>query len=594
MPLSNITSINLSLQSQGAAFVARMINQFNNRSINPISEDGTLYIGGAYENLSTVGQENKRLDTNGAVVDSSGGQLSELIEVDEGDILIYTGEGPGTTNSQVYMVGGYSSVELANPTPLLQAFQGNRDDEQTYSYFQNWAIIIPPGVTHIYAWSRGASTSVTGRVLSLSRGVEIPVDDTVEINLDSREIVDGGSVNFSNGTIFTGSSLLGVTSFLNCNGAKTVTMMVPVLTTSPTNGIAFYDSEKTYISGVARPQGGVNGAEERTYEVPENAVYFRSSYWNFVNQVTYGQWYCRMSLPENTLGYNKFRPFQDGRINFTVRVNQSVPNYLSTADEIEDSESFLGSTGVLVLPDNYTPTGSPVKAIMFCHGLSRNVSLTQWGLNNETWLAQKEFFRENGFIVFDVNGQNSNGGSAIASNGCPQAVTAYRRAFEYISEHYNVDPEILIIGSSAGGAVGLNYTLQYPHVRAFAGLAPWTDILNCAWGQGVRQTFVDYFGFDNTTTYEADKTQGYDPGTRIVEIDGTPYWLGGLPCPVRIWMGSEETSAPLQAQVIATVDAMQNSGVNAILRIIDGAGHEVSNGGSVVADTECIYWLKRM
>jgi pimeloyl-ACP methyl ester carboxylesterase len=442
--------------------------------------------------------------------------------------------------------------------------------------------------------SLNLSLQTGGAALAVKAVKSVAKLQRIEIQLDSREIVDGGSVSFTDGTLFTGSSALGVTGFIDCAGAELVTLMVPILTTSPANGIAFYDSNKTFLSGIARPQGGANGAEERTYDVPANAAYFRASYWSFENQKLYGQWYCNFDAPNTLLGNGRYRPFQSGRLLFTVSVNQSVPEYLSTDNEIEDSQVFAGSTSIVVLPDNYTPVGTPTRAIMFCHGLSRNVSLTEWGLNNSTWLAQKEFYRQQGYAVFDCNGPNSNGGAALSSVGSPQAVTAYRRAYEYIIEHYNIDPNICIIGSSAGGAVGLNYALQYSEVRAFAGLAPWTDLLNCAWGQGQRTPFVTFFGFDNTTTYEADKTQGYDLGARIVDIDSTPYFMGGFPIPLRIWMGSEETSAPLEAQVLATVEAMQNSGLNAILRIIDGAGHEVSNGGSVVADTECIYWLNRM
>ncbi len=61
------------------------------------------------------------------------------------------------------------------------------------------------------------------------------------------------------------------------------------------------------------------------------------------------------------------------------------------------------------------------------------------------------------------------------------------------------------------------------------------------WGQGVRQPFVEYLGFENTTTYEVEKTQKVDPALRIkYKEDGTAY-IDGFNVPVRAFVGENDT-----------------------------------------------------
>ena len=316
------------------------------------------------------------------------------------------------------------------------------------------------------------------------------------ITLDQRDIVDGQVVVVDSvGILYnttTAATSTGCTSYIDCEGCTEIRMKVPVLTPTPTWGVLFYDADKNPIaqSGVFRPQKTVAGVDTFIFTksgvtatsgyvpyghnssgnytpvgIPSNAKYFRTGYWNYANAMgVYGSWKCVLITKRGYFGGGKNRPYQSGRINFSVAVNQSVSNFWDTGATNQEPSSLASSPGVLILPSTYTRDGRPTKLIMFCHGMSKAVSYNFWGEpsgDNTNFLAQKERWRSAGFAVFDCNGPSANSGASISAVGCPQSVGAYRQCYQYILDHYNVDPELYVIGGSMGGAVALNYCFSF-------------------------------------------------------------------------------------------------------------------------------------
>lgn len=424
-------------------------------------------------------------------------------------------------------------------------------------------------------------------------------DNYDKVSLDSRELSDGYGVyvvngeNYNAGDIYT-STMTGVTSFIDCEGVSEIELSMIILTTNPTQGCAFYNKNKEFISGVLRKQGSANGSEVITVQVPGEAAYFKTVYWNFENRKTYGEFVCNLSYPHGFLGQGKYRPYQDGLIHYSVKVNQSVSNFWDNANSMQDSENYLPSTGVLLLPSTYTPNGKPTKLIMYCHGMSNPVTYTQWGNpDSQYFMTQKQRWADMGYAVFDCNGPKDNNGNPVYANGAPQSVAAYRASLDYIKQYYNVDPDIYVVGGSMGGDVALNYCFTFSDVRALAMISGWTDLYNCGWLQGVREPFVTYYGFNNQTTYEQSKVQGYDPSLRIVNIGGTPY-LFGFKCPLKYWVGSEESASVLYKQALDTfIPALKNAQNNAVARVVTGVGHEIVAGASEVVDKEIGIWFTK-
>ena len=69
------------------------------------------------------------------------------------------------------------------------------------------------------------------------------------------------------------------TGFLKCNNFSKLTLMQPVWTNGVA-GLGFYNQDFELISYIRNKSGETNTAYETTIEVPEDAYYFRTTYWN--------------------------------------------------------------------------------------------------------------------------------------------------------------------------------------------------------------------------------------------------------------------------------------------------------------------------
>lgn len=384
------------------------------------------------------------------------------------------------------------------------------------------------------------------------------------------------------------SSALGCTRYVDVLSEKA--LYLPVLQITNDNlGYAFYDIDKNYISGGS--QKGNNDFTYKKVEVPQNAVYVRFSgrtyAWlktnNYLNR-------DEISVPCGYLPNGK-RPYQDGLIFFSVRVNQKINKYWDTTVVDSTDDDYEYTTGVLILPENYTQTGKPVPLIMYCHGYSHGVWYDHWG-DTDTFLQQKEYWASKGYAVFDCNGARNNNMTAnFVSAGCNQFVEGYRKCYEYIVKHYNVNKNIFVIGGSAGGPTAINYAYTWAkEVRALALFAAWTDIKTCAWGQGQKSSFVEYMGFENTETYEDEKTIGFDPMLRVFTIGDKDY--AHIPVPTKAWIGKLENSAVYYEPLHKFIGACRNMGCEASICEKDGLGHEIVSGHIICIDNEVLDWFK--
>lgn len=404
--------------------------------------------------------------------------------------------------------------------------------------------------------------------------------------LTQDEICDFYSIDGTTGDKVS-SSTLGCTRYIDVLSEKN--LYLPVLQITNDNlGYAFYDIDKNFISGGS--QKGNNDFLYRKVEVPKNAVYVRFSgrtyAWlktnNYLNR-------DEINVPCGYLPNGK-RPYQDGLIFFSVKVNQKINKYWDKSNTDETPDDYEYTTGVLILPKNYTQTGKPVPLIMYCHGYSHGVWYDHWG-DTDTFLQQKEYWASKGYAVFDCNGaRNNNMTVHFVSAGCNQFVEGYRKCYEYIVKHYNVDKNIFVIGGSAGGPTAINYAYTWAkEVRALALFSTWTNIKTDAWGQGQRNPFVEYMGFENTETYEDDKTIGYDPALRILKVGEKDMMY--IPVPVKAWIGALEVSSIFYSEIFKFINAARNAGCSAYICEKDGLGHEIVSGHILCIDNEVLDWF---
>lgn len=404
--------------------------------------------------------------------------------------------------------------------------------------------------------------------------------------LTQDEICDFYAIDGTTGEKFE-TITAGCTRYIDILSEKT--LYLPVLQFQTDNlGYAFYDIDKNYISGGS--QKGDNDFTYRKVEVPQNAVYVRFSGRTYAwlkanNYLNRGE----INVPCGYLPNGK-RPYHDGLIFFSVKVNQKINKYWDTTVVDSTDDDYEYTTGVLILPKNYTQTGKPVPLIMYCHGYSHGVWYDHWG-DTDTFLQQKEYWASKGYAVFDCNGaRNNNKTVHFVSAGCNQFVEGYRKCYEYIVKHYNVDKNIFVIGGSAGGPTAINYAYAWAkEVRALALLSTWTNIKTDAWGKGQTNPFVEYMGFENTTTYEDDKTIGYDPALRILEIGGKDMMY--IPVPVKAWIGALEASNTFYSGLFKFINAARNTGCSAYICEKDGLGHEIVSGHILCIDNEVLDWF---
>ena len=105
----------------------------------------------------------------------------------------------------------------------------------------------------------------------------------------SYSVVNGEYIKYSDGTVVTGENFA-YTDYLSVDGVSNIVysrVFVPAQY-DPRHGIAFYDGNKNYISGVRSiAKGSVSGYETYTTEVPENAKFVRCTMWNSTFSETY-------------------------------------------------------------------------------------------------------------------------------------------------------------------------------------------------------------------------------------------------------------------------------------------------------------------
>ena len=424
----------------------------------------------------------------------------------------------------------------------------------------------------------------------------IGVDDIYKqkkqtIVLDGDEICDYYAINNLGVAVLADG--FGCTSFIPCHGALSLKYTNMQLTASKNYGLSFYDSSKTFISYVPSLVGANMSSVEETVTVPDNAYYFKATYFNYQTQVTVGEFRCEMTFKDDSLyTTDGKRPYQDGFIYFSQKVNQSITKYWETAETPQNDATYKVTTGVIALPKTYKQTGRKTPLILYAHGLSHYVYYGTWG-NTDTFRQQKQHWLDMGFAVMDCNGaRDNNRKGQFASGICPQGVNAYKLCVEYILKNYNIDPEIFVVAGSAGGAIGWNYLSMYGQtVKAAVFISAYANLKTDAYGGGNQKNlYVEYLGFNNASTYEVDKTIGFDPALKLITINGTKYCFDYYHTPIYGLYGSHDTYSLITSHKNMFA-ALRNAGATAQLRKIEGVGHEIVSGANIIVDAEVGNWL---
>lgn len=191
---------------------------------------------------------------------------------------------------------------------------------------------------------------------------------------------------------------------------------------------------------------------------------------------------------------------------------------------------------VLRLPKSYQRAGKPTQLILACHGAHGYINSSTNTWYNSNWKSFMDELLAAGYAVFDANIFPISTGTEQMGYawGSPLYINVLKKAYDYITENYNVTPKILVHGTSMGGIGATAFCHAFPQLvlaeSSFAG----RDILFClaAINNATEQTAIDldrfalswgYADFNALTDDKFSHVEGTFPGLSLVKIenDGT-------------------------------------------------------------------------
>lgn len=341
----------------------------------------------------------------------------------------------------------------------------------------------------------------------------------------------------------------------------------------------FYDKNDNFISYV-------NGVSDKI-DLPSGTCYLRASVLNEYKDTALIVKYESLSYDEGVLTSNR-KGYEEGYIHFTVPVNQTVVDETKSDNELLDSDDCIDVDCILSLPKNYTAFGKPVKLIMMCHGSGQGIGTWK---DHEGYIDLVQMFRSRGYAVFDCNGfKNDELGWSFWGN--QRGVEAWRKAYKYVTDNYNVEKTFSIYGFSMGGLTAMNLAFQgFPNIDCIALSSPVLNLEACWEDESVRGVLKVLYGLGDK--WDDSKVFGNNPYKHIIEFNGVKHCPFNLP-PIKIWYGSEETSYGVNKQyAIDMVEAIRNSGGWAQYREVRGSGHEICYGMNHYCNVEYMLYFER-
>lgn len=273
---------------------------------------------------------------------------------------------------------------------------------------------------------------------------------------------------------------------------------------------------------------------------------------------------------------------------------------------------------VLYLPLSYTPDQTPTKLIIYCKHGSSLISCEEDIILQEKVmvLALKE-----GYAILGVNGIPTSWREDLKICerlvGNPLSISSYKRAYDYVLDHYNIYNEAFVYGFSQGGMGALNVAnLSGIPVKAAILNSPalsmrfhqWDLIAPCiidnvTYLKSARLNIARIFNFPTLSTneslesltYDENLLKGYDcysyhtdspyveyvqknnlwclpEGKSINQIKSKTY----LSYPVKIWCGTKDSAVGIDVMKVF-IQSIKNAGGKGEIRIFQGGTHGLNN-----------------
>lgn len=177
--------------------------------------------------------------------------------------------------------------------------------------------------------------------------------------------------------------------------------------------------------------------------------------------------------------------------------------YPSYQTDVNDSVTVLNTkkvftSGLLMLPPNYSEYGEKVPIIYFSHGSGDYQSI----LNTEFSVNYMDYIRylcDEGFAIFDCYGWTDLYTTAGCQMANPTNMAAIKQGLKWVCDNYNIDiNHVYVTGKSLGGlqAINMCYERDFP-IKACCPIAPEIDATSIGFGyeKEGRKAYAKDLGF---------------------------------------------------------------------------------------------------
>ena len=433
------------------------------------------------------------------------GELTEALE-NKQDILQYEElpEPSAESLGKVFQYIGETTSDLVSGR--FYKCVSDNNDPPTYSYVDAFNNEDAPYDELFFRDNKGGYVQ---RLTVTNGQVEIKGSNKIENIIDT--YIPGKTLKWkdnNNEQVIIGDSqyTYGLTDFIEVIGDVIISAFA--INTLNAISYALYDSAKEliYVGTPANDSVTINTTKKfiKDYRVllKPNTRYIRVVFWKN-DLITWGPYvkaYSPYVLPRTTTTSNYF----------PVSVNIAAMDNTSGTLGKQDSKEIYTDNGILVLPANYTRSGSKTRLVIACHG-SGTVINKSFDYTSKKYL---EALVKSGYAVLDVNGGVNDG----RHFGAPFAVQSYIKAYYWAIRNYNLHKEVLVFGASMGGlsSFAIVQSGLIP-VIAQGAICPVTDLLRQAWmkpwysesgNYGVqRERMAKYYGFTNYDQYTSGPAQ---------------------------------------------------------------------------------------
>ena len=293
-------------------------------------------------------------------------------------------------------------------------------------------------------------------------------------------------------------------------------------------------------------------------------------------------------------------------VRFPISVNTFRSNSFSGNEvEVKDQEMIETDWGVLLLPRSYSPSGAPVRLVIYCHGGGATVTSTGSQVED---MVEMKYLLNNGYAVMDVGGmpysyavRNKIDWYRVAGN--PMALLSYQKAYDFVTTNYNIKRDgVLLGGASNGGLTAFNIathtSIPIKCIATMSGLISMENawnIITHALSGGLysqyqnRANIIQLYGMTpvnnqaelTAAIYDPAKVKGFDPLNTNIYKDENGSIAKYFNIPVKLWQPVNDEKV-LISYSREFVKRINNGGGYAILREMASGGHAPETAGTPI------------